>query len=357
MTRTLPSWREELFQTITTVLAKRGFDVDWYYDPAGVTTDGHRGSRNLIAGSIRSRLRRCGRFEFLNTSRSYIAGYQIVVSEVSPKLINNWSLFLRKAFGSSIKWIGWSSGYFFSDSWIKRVFRRLFFSATDCLMVYSNHARQVFREELRYSGPIAVIGNSPGDKRIARAISRVRHERISELRRASGSRTRVLFVGKLLSQKRVDLLVRAAVHLSADHWFTVIGDGPEKENLQRLAIEHGANNIKFLGRIVDGVADYFQAADVFLMPGTGGMALLEACYHGLPVVTSMGDGIGYDVVTDGANGYIKPELSLEDIVESLSHMRRRNLYGEFSAKSRLIAEAFTTDAIAERFAETIECLI
>ncbi len=73
--------------------------------------------------------------------------------------------------------------------------------------------------------------------------------------------------------------------------FLVLGDGPEMENLKRLAVARGAeNDVHFLDRVEhDEILNYFRAADLFILNSNyEGLShtLLEAMKAGVPVVTT-----------------------------------------------------------------------
>ena len=53
------------------------------------------------------------------------------------------------------------------------------------------------------------------------------------------------------------------------------------------------------------LAPFFQAADLFVLPGTGGLAVQQAMSYGLPVLVAQGDGTQADLVRP-ANGWQIP---------------------------------------------------
>jgi glycosyltransferase involved in cell wall biosynthesis len=88
----------------------------------------------------------------------------------------------------------------------------------------------------------------------------------------------------------------------------IVGDGPLREELERLAAHLGlARNVSFLGRR-DDVAEWLERARVFVLASDSeGLALsvMEASMAGLPcVVSDVGD-LG-DLVVDGRNGWRVP---------------------------------------------------
>lgn len=105
---------------------------------------------------------------------------------------------------------------------------------------------------------------------------------------AAGRPLRLVFVGRLVPLKGVDMLLEAAAPLLArgDATLEVVGDGPERARLEAQA---GALPVTFSGWLDHGrVGERLAAADVFVFPSIrefGGGAVLEAMATGcVPVV-------------------------------------------------------------------------
>jgi glycosyltransferase involved in cell wall biosynthesis len=123
---------------------------------------------------------------------------------------------------------------------------------------------------------------------------------VDEVRRAAGMDgprdggvPPLIYAGRLLRAKRVDLLLRAVALLASRHpgvLLTVFGDGPHKEALVRLADELGiADRVDFRGHVEtsEEVWRHLGAARVAVQPSERegfGLFPLEAMAAGLPVV-------------------------------------------------------------------------
>lgn len=111
----------------------------------------------------------------------------------------------------------------------------------------------------------------------------------------------VLYVGRLAPEKRVDLLRDVAKIPGVA--LTIVGDGPERENLENLF----GQSAHFTGYLFgDGLADAYANADLFAFTGTNetfGQVVMEAMSSGLPVLVPNSGGV-VDLVLDGMNGYI-----------------------------------------------------
>jgi hypothetical protein len=98
----------------------------------------------------------------------------------------------------------------------------------------------------------------------------------------------------------------------------VVGDGDFRAESERVVQEQGvAQRTIFTGAIYDGVAKYFQLAEVVVQPGMGGLVVSEAMAHGRPIVTSVGDGSELDLVRDGYNGYSISDSGDEELADAL----------------------------------------
>jgi len=135
-----------------------------------------------------------------------------------------------------------------------------------------------------------------------------------------GGRPVVLFVGRLQARKRIDNLLHACASLPVESqpevW--IVGDGPAMDDFQALA-RQVYPRAQFPGtkRATD-LEPYFSRADLFVLPGTGGLAVQEAMAHGLPVIVAEGDGTQDDLVRP-ENGWRVPPGDLETLTRTLQY--------------------------------------
>ncbi len=170
----------------------------------------------------------------------------------------------------------------------------------------------------------------------------------------AGGKPVVLYVGRLQERKRIDLLIRACAELSDAErpvlW--VVGDGPVRESLQQVAAEAYPETV-FWGAVYgDALADVFRQADLFVLPGTGGLALQQAMAYGLPVVAAEADGTQADLVREG-NGVLIRAGDLPDLVRTLRRLladpdRLRRMGTE---SYRIVSEEINLEAMADTFYE------
>lgn len=145
---------------------------------------------------------------------------------------------------------------------------------------------------------------------------------------SSNGTVRMVTVAHLVARKRHEVVLRAMSLLDPARRpeYLVIGDGPRREPLERLAAELGvADRVRFLGQLPnpDAVAGA-ATCDLFVMPGVEepfGVAFVEAMAAGLPAIGSRGEGGPEDIAAAG-EGMLLVEpgdaAGLASVIERLS---------------------------------------
>jgi glycosyltransferase involved in cell wall biosynthesis len=151
----------------------------------------------------------------------------------------------------------------------------------------------------------------------------------------------VLYVGRLIGAKGVDVLLRAAGRLKdagVEPCLWIVGDGPERAGLEELRRQAALERTRFLGNVAsDGLPELYAAADLFVLPSLHepwGTVACEAAACGLPLLLSDRVGAAPDAVEPGRNGWTFPagdtpalagrmEMLLSD-PEGLRRMGRRS---------------------------------
>jgi glycosyltransferase involved in cell wall biosynthesis len=135
-----------------------------------------------------------------------------------------------------------------------------------------------------------------------------------------------LFVGRLIRQKNVDLLIRA---LPTDATLCIIGDGPEKENLISLAKEVNAT-VRFVRTLsYADLISVMKAANSLVLPSTRegfGIVALEALACGTPVITTNVEmNAAKELITHEENGFlVSPTVNA--IRSALSEISKKQMH-------------------------------
>lgn len=180
-------------------------------------------------------------------------------------------------------------------------------------------------------------------------------ERAAQLRQRHQGRKLVLFVGRLVYYKGVDVLLRAMSDVDAD--LVIIGSGPLESELREQVHAQGiAGRVFFEPPVSDeDLAAWYHASDVFCLPSVArseafGLVQVEAHASGLPVVsTNLTTGVPF-VNADGVTGLVVPPgdskalavalgtlLSSDELRRRLGEQARSRANAEFSIE-RMVKE-------------------
>jgi D-inositol-3-phosphate glycosyltransferase len=171
-------------------------------------------------------------------------------------------------------------------------------------------------------------------------------------------RDELLFVGRLDRQKGAEIALRAVAELrgaAASLPLRLVGDGPAREGLRRLATELGlTDRIRWQRQLPQAeLADRYQRAVALLVPGQDeglGLAAVEAQLSATPVIAAASGGL-LDVVADGQTGLTFPPgqpTALARAVETL--LADPSTAARLADAGRRSAARFTTKAAARAYA-------
>jgi glycosyltransferase involved in cell wall biosynthesis len=135
------------------------------------------------------------------------------------------------------------------------------------------------------------------------------------------------WVGRMTAVKRTDdvlLAMRGLLDHGIDATLCLVGDGPDRESLERRAHELGiARRCLFVGYQQD-VARFYEALDVLLLPSVNEgtpVSVIEALAAGRPVVATRVGGVP-DVVRDGIDGFLVEVGDVDALAERLAELAR-----------------------------------
>lgn len=167
----------------------------------------------------------------------------------------------------------------------------------------------------------------------------------------------VLFVGRLQVRKRIDLLLAACAGLpqALQPRLWIVGDGPARADLEALA-RTVFPAAQFLGARHGAELDaLFAQADLFVLPGTGGLAVQQAMSFGLPVVVAEGDGTQADLVRAGNGWQVPPgdESALrQTLLQALQDAPRLRQMGLESF--RIVHDEINLEQMVQVFTRAVE---
>ncbi len=248
--------------------------------------------------------------------------------------------------------IGWGLGAPLAErqgsAWAKQIWAR-FLNQLDALIAYSQrgadqYARLGFDRQRIVVAPNAVAPR-PVDPPPQRPPQ------------FENGRPRLLYVGRLQARKRVDLLLRACAdlpeELQPEVW--IVGDGPVRHQLEDMA-QRLYPHARFWGALYGNqLLPLFRQADLFVLPGSGGLAVQQAMAYALPVMVGEADGTQSDLVTE-QNGWLLPpgnlpalRYALHEALTDPARLRQMGL-----ASYQIVRERVKLERMVAAFGQAVE---
>ena len=208
--------------------------------------------------------------------------------------------------------LGWGLGAPYEKGilrWLRGLERMAFLRSLDGWIAYSHRGAEEYRQLGLDPQKVFISGN---------AVTSRPEEPPSVRSKPSESPRQVLFVGRLQRRKRIDLLLLACARLpeSLQPRLIIVGEGPDRAEIETQA-KIIYPRAEFLGeKHGETLASLFREADLFVLPGTGGLAVQQAMHYGLPVIVAQGDGTQADLVRP-ENGWLVPPDDLDALEQAL----------------------------------------
>jgi glycosyltransferase involved in cell wall biosynthesis len=171
-----------------------------------------------------------------------------------------------------------------------------------------------------------------------------------------------LFVGALVEGKNLDLAIKAIARLIREGYkvkFKIVGSGELIDDLKSLVKEEQMDeNISVHGYITDEkIPDFFNEADVFLLPGTGGLAINEAMAYGLPLISTIADGTIIDLLSEGDNGYFLNDIpdfdNIYELCKKILHKSKEELLKMGEVSRKIITEKASLSNMVNGFEKAV----
>ncbi|HVZ12634.1 MAG TPA: glycosyltransferase family 4 protein [Patescibacteria group bacterium] len=212
----------------------------------------------------------------------------------------------------------------------------------DKIISVSEHTTSQLKTQLKFRRSISTIPNGIDLKKIKNVVA----DEVS---------SDVIFAGRLLSHKNVNVLINAISLLVKKYpqiKCLIVGEGPEKFSLQLQTKKLGlVGNIVFLDFCDDHdrLFSLMKSSKVFVLPSNRegfGIVAIEANACGIPVITvDEYDNAAKDLISNGRNGFVC-NLNANEIAENISKVLSEKI--DFNTDYKI--EEYDWDNVAARVA-------
>lgn len=256
-------------------------------------------------------------FQFGILSAILSKRYDVIIACFEIRAISSMLMYpIARLMG--IKWVWWGHGIGPGESPLSKNVRLAVLKNASALLLYDAERGEKF-----------ISWGVPREK-VFIAWNSIDMSEIESLRHDfTPDRHRILYIGRLIREKKVDLAIRAfakaAGRLNEQIILTIIGDGPEKQALIDLATDLGiSHHVEFAGAMYDQkpLSELFNTALISVSPGGIGLSCMHSFGYGVPVVVADNEPHGpeFSAIRDRYNGRIFHSGDVEgfaDIIVSI----------------------------------------
>jgi len=363
--KTIPQYRRRLYELLREALAEAGTELVLVY---GDPEPDDASKRDLV--DLDWAVKRPTRFVPVGRRRLYwqrclalVPGVDLVVVEQASRLLVNYPLLALQMAGAKRVAL-WGHGRTLKATPSSRPgeLAKAFMSRRAHWWFAYNELSAGYVREFGFPPErITVVENAIDTSALAAAGARVTDGDIESLRSRLGLEgTHVcLFVGALYREKRLPFLIAACELIKRrvpDFEMVFIGAGPDRHVVKEAAARNAW--MRDVGPVFDAdKAPYFRLAQLMLMPGGVGLAVLDAFALEVPMIATSvpynGPECAY--LMDGVNGIVLPERATPAayaavVADLLTDSARLDA---LKAGCREHAGLYTVENMARRFADGI----
>ena len=279
------------------------------------------------------------------TMIKYISTTDADVVIATRDIFDNW---LSQFGKDNVLKIGWEHNHYHDDlKYANRIVRNSF--KLDYLVLVSGQLQDFYKRKLENGKCQCVF--------IPNIIESIPNKS------SSLTEKRLISVGRLSKEKGYLDLLKIYMSLLENHsdWvLDIIGDGPERENLEKfIVINNLQDNVTLHGfRDKNYIDMLLHKSSIYVMTSlteSFGIVLIEAMSHGLPCVAFSSAEGACELISSGENGYLINNRSysamikkLEDLMDDLESRRKLGKIGRNSVKK------YTADVVKEQWYNLIE---
>lgn len=247
---------------------------------------------------------------------------------------------------------GWTSTKKYTKMWFYEWLDAVMAKRADCVVAVSQAMRENLRLKFLNINPVVIYNGIKNSEEYS-----VIETDSYLLKGLDNKKLKLISIGRLSKEKGFNILLKAVQHIKTkwndDVQLFIIGEGPEKDNLMKLAQECGiSENVVFPG-YMDNACKILKYFDIFVMSSlTEGMpiTLLEAMRAGMPIVATAVGGIP-EALEGGKCGILVPPGSELELAKSIVELYENSpLREELSIKSKIrFNEEFTVEKMEEKY--------
>jgi glycosyltransferase involved in cell wall biosynthesis len=367
--RFLPEWRLKFFCKLREELATRSIRLRLIYGKCTPRQERQKSAHRLKWGAevdvnwgipVRNRFWNVGNYELVWQHLPHHLRPELLILMQESSIISNYPAALRQVLrGKKVALWGHGTNRNEGAHSLANRFKSLYSGRADWWFAYTSGVAEQLRKAGFPADRITVVENAIDTEELFAATQNVTPCEIDRLRRDTGlSEGPIgLFCGAMYPGKKIGFLTQACDRireLVPNFQMILLGSGGDAPLAQEFAERRPWAH--YLGpKYGTGRAPYFLMSDLFLMPGSVGLAVLDCFATGTPLITTASGAHGPEIeyLDDGIDGIISPP-SLDGYVSAVLSALQSEHLQRLKSACRAKATRYTVENMAHRFAQGIE---
>jgi glycosyltransferase involved in cell wall biosynthesis len=246
---------------------------------------------------------------------------------------------------NNIRIVFWSHGLQGNETGFKYWLKKNYLNLADINLVYSQYNKNLMLKAGIQDSKIRIVSNSLDLEILESCFTKIQGlNRVHlKLEIFNNHYPVLVFIGRLVSSKRVDILLRAISQLRVVNIYAnliVIGEGDEKGFLLKLVNELSLDDcVHFTGEIYEEmeIAKYLHISDLMVSPGNVGLNCIHSLSYGVPVITHNDfrhQGPEVEAIQENETGLFFEKDNFEDLTDKIKYWLANKNKEECSNKAR-----------------------
>lgn len=217
-------------------------------------------------------------------------GYDIYIVVGELTCFSTWFLLIVNFLFFHKKIVLWGHGWYGRESFLKKIIKKFYYSLSNRILVYGDRAKHLMEAEGIDPNKIYAVHNSLDYDKQQETLKHLPQNNLIQEHFKNKCPT-IVFSGRLTAIKQIDMIIKVLSLLAAEGVTVncvLIGDGPEQQNLEALAVRYGLRDqVWFYGACYDEttIGSMYWNAAACVSPGNVGLTAIHALTYGCPVIT------------------------------------------------------------------------
>lgn len=364
--RTIPQYRVEFYNQLRSFLLQREIQLQLIYGNNGFS--GRNDSVDLEwATFVKNKTFNLGSFVLIwQPCLNLIKDSDLVIVEQANMLLINYLLILKRKLLNK-KFAFWGHGLNLQapkDNLFNQ-FKMTYINLSSWWFPYTEGVRNFLIEKGVSSKKITVVQNAIDTKTLREQYLSFSEKEIEECKQELGIKEDekvLIYCGALAKEKNLAFLLESATRLKKltpiKFKLIILGNGPERKAVENFA--QNSEHIIYLGpKYGLEKAKYFRLADIFVLPGAMGLAVLDAFAYETPIVTIEYPFHGPEIeyIKNNENGIIAKNDMIDFNAKVIALMSDCRLSNLFVAQGLEELKTLNTETMVSNFGNgIITCL-